>query len=526
MSTDALELAMALHQAPIQRFALRDRPLPENMGLALQIASATQPQLEEAATLFSEPQETVLEAVRFYLHQVLFEPGTDAYRVLGLAPDADSKQIRQHYILLQRWLHPDRRGEDWEAVFATKVNWAWQQLRNPKSREAYDGSHPQESLESAGELPDAGAIPLPAWSAAPVHRASRHWLRGITIGGLLLFCAGLFYLAVTRDDYLEADAPTSQTSESDASQHSAPITGAEGSRAANTGDPIFMAHSDPVPNVSDDSQSPKDAADSMSHADPAATDPAPSADSKQRTEPEPRGSTVAMASVRRPRAESGGEAGSSPQPAAGQPQEASGTRLAEKTRRNPETNRPPAQARDGSAALPSTASVSSDAGQISAASSRQTAGRDSPPAQAMAAIPEGVRDTSDPTAGATDAAPTTVVPDGDPVERFELARERLRSMLSYLRSRTSELPQWSDAPGQLTAARERDALHARNGQVDIDRFALDPPTWRMSDATVALEATYHVEANRTSAEKGRFYLDMAWRDGGWKITRIKMLPTP
>lgn len=99
-------------------------------------------------------------------------------------------------------------------------------------------------------------------------------------------------------------------------------------------------------------------------------------------------------------------------------------------------------------------------------------------------------------------------------------------MLSYLRSQTTELPQWSDMPGQLTAERERNALHSRNGHADIDRFALDPPTWRMSDATVALEASYHVDANRKVAEKGRFYLDMAWRDGGWKITRIKMLPSP
>jgi hypothetical protein len=99
-------------------------------------------------------------------------------------------------------------------------------------------------------------------------------------------------------------------------------------------------------------------------------------------------------------------------------------------------------------------------------------------------------------------------------------------MLSYLRGRTPGLPQWSDMPGQLTVERERNALHARNGHVEIDRFALDPPTWRMSDAAVALEAAYHADADRKVAEKGRFYLDMAWRDGGWKITRIKMLPTP
>ena len=525
MSTDALELAMALHQAPIQRFALRDRPLPENMGLALQIASATQPQLENAAALFSESEETVLEAVRFYLHQVLFEPGTDAYRVLGLSADADSKQIRQHYIFLQRWLHPDRRGEDWEAVFATKVNWAWQQLRNPKAREAYDGSHPREPLESAAEFLESGAIPLPAWSAAPVHRASRHWLRGITIGGLLLFCAGLFYLAVTRDDYLDSSAPTLQAGAPDASE-GALLPGAEGSRAANTGDPIFMAHSDPVPPASDDSPSPKGAAvDSMNPADPAATEPAPGADSKQVTGPEPGSSTGAMASVRRPPAESAGEAGSNAEPAPGLSQAAAGPKLAEKAADNPNATRRQVRQHEGTTALISTASAATPAAEISAEPTRPSTDRTSPPSQAMDPDSNGAGDLSDTTAEATAASPMAAAPSGDPVERFELARERLRSMLSYLRSRTSELPQWSDVPGQLTAARERDALHARNGHLDIDRFALDPPTWRMSDATVALEATYHVDANRKTAEKGRFYLDMAWRDGGWKITRVKMLPS-
>src|SRR5690606_36064881 len=166
MSTDALELALALHQAPLQRFALRDCPLPENIGAVLQLASGTQPQLQEAAAQFSESEDTVLEAVRFFLHQVLFEPGTDAYRILGLSANADSNLIRQHHAWLQRWLHPDRRGEDWEAVFTTKVNWAWQQLRNESAREEYDRERRNAPRPQVASEAVPAAMPMPAWNAA------------------------------------------------------------------------------------------------------------------------------------------------------------------------------------------------------------------------------------------------------------------------------------------------------------------------------------------------------------------------
>ena len=530
MSTDALELAMALHQAPIQRFALRDRPLPENMGLALQIASATQPQLENAAALFSEPEETVLEAVRFYLHQVLFEPGTDAYRVLGLSPAAESKQIRQHYILLQRWLHPDRRGEDWEAVFATKVNWAWQQLRNPKAREAYDGSRGPELPASAQQLPEVGAMPLPAWSAEPIRRTSRHWLRGITIGGLLVFCAGLFYLAVTRDDYLESDAQALHISEPVASPQATSMGVAAGGGATNAGDSIFTARADSGamesgetrPSQGDRGEHPID------RADPAVGEPGPRTELLQATANDPVNSSTPAALTRPPRADR--PVAVEPDPAqAGRVAHASGDSSAiGQALAYPRSSRRGNQRREGSTMLAHSGSVSSANEEVAVVPASDSVDEATAPASLpeMATDADVTRDAS----ASTDALPgpssVAAAPGEDAVERFEMARERLRSMVSYLRSKTAELPQWSDMPGQLTAERERKALHARNGHVEIDRFALDPPTWRMSDAAVALEATYHVDADRKVAEKGRFYLDMAWRDGGWKITRMKMLPTP
>lgn len=118
------------------------------------------------------------------------------------------------------------------------------------------------------------------------------------------------------------------------------------------------------------------------------------------------------------------------------------------------------------------------------------------------------------------------VSDVDTLMRFERARERLRSVVASLRSPDIALPDWNDASGRHAVERERSALHGRNTDAGIDRFVLDPPTWRVSDADVALEASYHVDAGRDVAESGRFLLDMSWQEGDWKITRVKVLPSP
>ncbi len=76
-------------------------------------------------------------AVRFYLQQILFQPDADAYRLLGLASDAAPESVQRHYRWLQSWLHPDRRGDEWEALLATRVNWAWKHLRTDAARRSY-----------------------------------------------------------------------------------------------------------------------------------------------------------------------------------------------------------------------------------------------------------------------------------------------------------------------------------------------------------------------------------------------------
>ena len=60
------------------------------------------------------------------------------YDVLGVREDAGAEEIRAAYLDLARRLHPDHAGGSDEAMQA--VNAAWQVLRDPVRRQAYDRS--------------------------------------------------------------------------------------------------------------------------------------------------------------------------------------------------------------------------------------------------------------------------------------------------------------------------------------------------------------------------------------------------
>ncbi|MBK6415667.1 MAG: J domain-containing protein [Thermomonas sp.] len=135
----ALEWALALLHAPGKRHALRQKPLPSGMDRLLGIAAGAMPDaLAEAVRTFGEPEARIREAAQFYVREVLFFAQADAYRVLGVDADASDASIKAHHRLLQHWLHPDRLDNEDDAIFASRVNVAWNRLRNPERREAYD----------------------------------------------------------------------------------------------------------------------------------------------------------------------------------------------------------------------------------------------------------------------------------------------------------------------------------------------------------------------------------------------------
>lgn len=197
----ALEWALALLHAPGERQGLRQRPLPaDGMDLLLGIAAGTQPaQLAEQARRFDVSEADILEAARFYAREVLLHPQADAYRVLGVMPDAGDAQIKAHYRLLQHWLHPDRVRNDEDALFAARVNAAWNQLRSPQRRRAYDAALRQAALPAppAGPAVPRGGRP---WVPEPMAAvAPSPWLQRLPLLALCGLCLVLALLAL-RDD--------------------------------------------------------------------------------------------------------------------------------------------------------------------------------------------------------------------------------------------------------------------------------------------------------------------------------------
>lgn len=198
----ALEWALALLRAPGERHALRQRPLPQGMHRLLGIAAGAMPQeLADAARNFGEQEHVVREAAQFYAREVLFFPTADAYRTLGVAPDADHEQIKLHYRLLQHWLHPDRLQSEDDAVFAGRVNTAWNLLRNEGRRAAYDQA---QTGAATGDSASASTVerPMPAWvqHAMPPEAARAHWMHRLPVLALGIACVALATLAIRDAD--------------------------------------------------------------------------------------------------------------------------------------------------------------------------------------------------------------------------------------------------------------------------------------------------------------------------------------
>jgi hypothetical protein len=70
---------------------------------------------------------------------VMLRPGSDPFTLLGLCPDFEPVQLREHYRLMIRLTHPDfgATAEGWPADAATRVNLAHDLLASPEKRAAY-----------------------------------------------------------------------------------------------------------------------------------------------------------------------------------------------------------------------------------------------------------------------------------------------------------------------------------------------------------------------------------------------------
>jgi len=141
----ALKAALGLLHLPASVRLVRSEPLPPGIETLLRIAAGDDAAETEAARLTERPRPVIREAAAFYIEQVLLCPASDSYRVLGSTSAATPQELRRHMALLLSWLHPDKNASGERAVLAARVTGAWNDLRSPDRRAAYDAALGQSS---------------------------------------------------------------------------------------------------------------------------------------------------------------------------------------------------------------------------------------------------------------------------------------------------------------------------------------------------------------------------------------------
>ena len=166
----ALRLALDLLQEPWGVRLVRRRALPEGVPLLLRIAAGDADSETTAADALGRPREAVRRAASFFIEQILLAPDSDHYRVLGAGSAATSAELRQNMALLMRWLHPDVVRDGDQSVFAARIAAAWNTLKSPERRAAYDRERESAAVAAARSGP---ARQGPAAGIGPRYRRSR-----------------------------------------------------------------------------------------------------------------------------------------------------------------------------------------------------------------------------------------------------------------------------------------------------------------------------------------------------------------
>ncbi len=134
----ALKIAIDLMHVPSQVRLFRFEPLPDGVLTLLRIAAGDGEAASAAAVSTDRSPEIVRQAATFFIEQILFAPNSDSYRVLGASPQASPGELRRNVALLLRWLHPDLEPERERSIFVGRVTAAWNDLKTPERRAAYD----------------------------------------------------------------------------------------------------------------------------------------------------------------------------------------------------------------------------------------------------------------------------------------------------------------------------------------------------------------------------------------------------
>jgi hypothetical protein len=134
----ALKIAIDLMHLPSQVRLLRSEPLPDGVLMLLRIAAGDTETELNAVELTGRSRHVIRRAATFFIEQILFAPDADSYQVLGASAQASTAELRRNVALLMRWLHPDLDARGERSIFVGRVTTAWNNLKTPERRAAYD----------------------------------------------------------------------------------------------------------------------------------------------------------------------------------------------------------------------------------------------------------------------------------------------------------------------------------------------------------------------------------------------------
>lgn len=473
-TSEALDQALWLHQAPARRNILQARPLAEGQELLLRIAAGSAEALATAAAATGQPPERLEEATRFYLQQVLFTDDADAYRVLGLQRGARTEAIRHHHRLLQRWLHPDRSDDPWNEVYAARVNQAWTALRDGPRREQYDASLP--------ELPARAPMAATRWQAPEPPGATRdpaRWLAYAAVAG----CAVLVAILLLRSDEPPAwgDPPPAIPPLALVDEPSAAAPGAAATRAQPAPEAPRPADRPQAPVASAIPEPPPSA---VPEVETAIVQLPLAAPIPLREEPSP---SPAAPAARVAPAEGAGE----PQLAQAEIESPGIERVASAPRRSV-TLAVPVPASPAPPPVP--------------AQPIPTPTTPTPPTPTLASAPE-------------------YTPPGDPLLYMQQAEASLRKAIAYLADPAGVPPPlWNDPRAAEGGADQHAGLRARLPAERATRIELSGSHWVLGEDRASFGADYTALAGRSGAEQGRLSLELVRREELWLVADLRLEP--
>ena len=193
----ALHHALALLRSPRSARPGADDRLPNDMLLLFRIVAGEEQALSLAQEITRESPEALREAASFYIQQVMFAGDSNSYRVLGVDPDVTDERLREHYRWLARWLHPDRNPDKWEAVYAERVNQAWQDVRTPERRQSYDESRNESAVRDDEPKAPVANLRRTAYLEPSSPGLNLRWLPTAIFSGLgvsAILIVSLFYV--------------------------------------------------------------------------------------------------------------------------------------------------------------------------------------------------------------------------------------------------------------------------------------------------------------------------------------------